>query len=205
MTASVQSPEDVINLTLVRIGHPFRVGSLYEGSPASKKALDIYAETRDELLADLAPDFAARDVTLTLLKTAPVGGYLPTQPWTPAFPPPPWIFEYAYPADCLKVRAVRKSPLLIPEFDPQPIIWRLANDLAAPATGRVILCNVAAAILVYTGQVTDMTTWVPSFVEALAAALGRRLSPILAGNPDALKMAAADEGAEGQVAAMAQG
>ena len=55
-----------------------------------------------------------------------------------------------------------------------------------------MLCNVASAIAVYTGQVTDPTTWNVSFCEQLSAALARRLGAVLIG-PEASKMEASDE------------
>ena len=44
MTASTSSPADIVNQALVLLGHPGRVGSLYDGSMAAKKALDIFAD-----------------------------------------------------------------------------------------------------------------------------------------------------------------
>ena len=192
MPASVTSPADVINLSLARIGYPGRVGNLYDGSKAAKKALDLYAQTRDELLRQNDWGFAERNIDLTLLKSAPVGGYIPPVTWSTAYPPLPWGFEYARPADCLKIRSIKAVPLFLPNMDPQPIVFTEANDTVAPATGQVILCNVANAVLTYSGQVTDPASWEPDFVETLAAALGRRLAPNLVGM-EAARLLAADE------------
>ena len=197
------SPEDVVNLALVRIGYPQRVGSLYEGSKPAKSALDIYAQTRDELLRSFAWGFAERDVALALQKTAPPGGY--TVPWTNAYPILPWIFQYAYPADCLEIRAIRRSPIFIPEFDPKPVVFRVANDNSFAPPVKVILCNAAGAILVYTARVTDVTTWEPLFVEALAAALARRLAPMLAKAQNAVQIEAQDEAMETGAAEQVRG
>ena len=82
MTTSVNSPADVVNLSLGRIGYKLRVGSLYDGSPASKAALDIYGQTRDEQLRLADWGFAQGEVQLTLQKVAPVGGYVPGDPST---------------------------------------------------------------------------------------------------------------------------
>ncbi len=46
---------------------------------------------------------------------------------------------------------------------------------------RVILTNVADAIAVYTGRVTDPSTWAPDFGEALIDSLGELLAPALTG------------------------
>ena len=62
----------------------------------------------------------------------------------------------------------------------------------------------ADAILTYTGQITDPTTWEPLFVEALAASLARRLGPGLVG-AESLKAEAGDEQVETSFADMTQG
>lgn len=194
MAQSVDSPEDVVNLALVDIGHRLLVGSLFDGSEAAKLALNIYGETRDELLTKEDWKFARRDAALTLLKSAPPGGYLPTVPWSSIYPPIPWKYEYAYPADCLRLRSVRKAPIIIPEFQPQPVTWSLYNDGA-----KTILCNSSNLIGIYTGRVTDPTQWEPRFIAELAATLGRRLAAGLA-NLDAEKVEGAVEASEAELA-----
>lgn len=204
MTASIQTPTDVVNLALVRIGFKGRIGNLYDGSMASKKALDLYSQTRDELLRQDDWDFAERNVAMTLLKQAPPGGYFPPTVWTPAYPSPPWFFEYAYPVDCIKVRSVKPVPLFVIDFDPQPRAFSVENDPALAPPAKVILCNIPSAILTYTGQITDPTSWEADFVEVLASALGRRLAPVLTGL-DAAKMEAADESSSMIIADHEQG
>lgn len=192
MTSSIASPADIVNLSLRRIGYKLRVSSLFEGSFAAKQILDVYAQTRDELLMKEEWDFAERNASIMLLKSAPPGGYIPPTTWSNAFPPLPWLFEYAYPDDCLKVRAVKPVPLFIPNFDPQTYVFSIDNDNSLPTPAKVILCNVPNAVLVYTGQITDPTSWEADFSEAFAASLARRIAPVLA-NMDAAKMEAADE------------
>lgn len=192
MTASVTSPTDLGNLALARIGFKGRIGSLLEGSMAARKMLDVYAQTRDAVLAEGDLDFSSRSTTLTLLKSAPVGGYIPPAVWSTAFPALPWKYEYGYPPDAVKVRAVRFSPIFTVNFDPQPNPYMVANDEGLNPPQKVILTNVPSAILVYTGQITDLTTWTPDAIEAFAAALGRRIAPALA-NMDVAKALAVDE------------
>jgi len=205
---AVQSPADVLNLALVRIGYKLRVGSLYDGSLAGKKALDIYAQTRDDLLRDGDWPFAERNVSGTLLKSAPQvpggWGYIPPTVWTTAYPPLPWRFEYSWNSDFLKVRAVKNAPLFVPNFDPEPSLFAIVNDNAYSPPQRVIVSNVQNAVIVYTGQITDPNTWPPDFTEALAAALGRRLAPILV-SLDAAKLEGSDEQVELNNAMVQQG
>jgi hypothetical protein len=209
MSFAITSPSDIVNLALVRIGYKKRVGSLYDGSKAASLALDIYAQTRDDLLRDGDWPFAERNGSLTLLKSAPAlpgggHGYIPPIVWTSAYPPLPWLFEYDWPADCLKVRAVKPVSLFVPNFDPQPHLFSIANDNANSPAKRVILSNVESPICTYTGQVTDPSTWPQDFIEALAAALGRRLAPGLVGGNTA-QMEAADEQASKAEAEAQQG
>jgi hypothetical protein len=191
-TVAAQSPEDVVNLALVRIGYKTRIGSLYEGSNASKAALSIYAQTRDEMLRSFDWSFAQRTMPMTEIKTAPAGGYVPPTVWSTDFPPVPWRYEIQYPADCLKVRAVKNVPLLLPDFDPQPYQFAIDNDNSLAEPSKVILCNVFPGVIVYTAQVTNPQDWEADFTEALAASLGRHLAPILVGLQPA-QMAAQDE------------
>ncbi len=207
MVASVSSPADVCNIALTRMGFKDLVGSLYDGSEASKKFLTLYAQTRDELLRNDEYDwgFAERNVTLNLLKSAPATGYFPPNTWNPAANPAPgWLFSYSYPDDCLKVRAVKSVPLFGINFDPQPQVFSVDNDNAFMPAQRVILCNVPNAVLVYTGQVTNPTTWDVGFVAALATKLERYVAAGLVG-PEGVKMAVADEAQALGVASTQQG
>ena len=208
-TYAVQSPADAINAALVRIGYKLRVGSLFDGSSAAKKALDIYAQTRDELLRQNDWAFAERNVSLVPIKTAPLlmngggYGYIPPTVWTTAYPPLPWTFEAAYPGDCLKVRAVKPAPIFIPNFDPQPTLFTEANDNSLAPPARVILYDVANAVLVYTGQITDLSQWDADSIEMLIDALAQRLAPGL--NPEMLKLVVPEAAQSRAVAEMEQG
>lgn len=193
MVASVNSPADMANLALARIGFKGRIGSLLEGSAPAKKILDVFAQTRDAVLQVADWDFAERNVGMTLLKSAPPGGYIPPNVWTPAYPSLPWLFTYSYPTtDCLKVRSIRGQPIFVMDFDPQPKTFSVENDNSYTPARKVIQCNVPSAILVYTGQITDFSTWEPDAIEEMAAGLARRIAPALA-NMDAEKIEAMDE------------
>lgn len=181
MALSLQSPEDVVNAALGRIGHAHRIADLFEGSQAAQTALDIYAQTRDELLRSQDWDFSQREVSMQMLKQAPVGGYGPWAPWDPTQNPSPgWSYEYSYPDDCLRVRGVQPQPGFVIDFDPQPYIWKVENDNNYTPPVRVILCQIPQAILTYVGQITDPLTWNALFAESMISALAKRLAPVLA-------------------------
>ncbi len=194
----LQNPSDLVNAALVRIGYPLQIGNLYDGSKAAQRSLAIYGQTRDTLLRTGDWQFAQRNVSLTLLKSAP-DSYVPGfNSWDPTVNPPiPWRFEYAYPGDMLKLRAVINP-------DPQPYIFTIDIDSAYTPPRRVILCNVENAVCVYTGQVTDPLTMPPDFMEAFIDALGEGLSAGLA-SMQAAQMEAAEGAQDTQMAKMEMG
>jgi hypothetical protein len=193
MTVSVNSPEDVINLSLARIGYKKRIGSIWEGSAAARKALDIYGQTRDEMLR--AGDWEFCEVTgapLTVLKAAPSQGYTPANPWNPTtFPPPGWAYSYAYPSDCLDLRAVKPVSSFAPNFAPVPHRFGIDVDNTLSPAAKVILADFFPAVAVYCSRVTNPQIWDADFIEAFAAELGRRLAPVLT-DPRMAQVEAAD-------------
>jgi hypothetical protein len=191
MALTYSSPEDVLNDCLVRIGYKRRIGSIWEGSEAAKMALSIYSQTRDDTLMGFDWGFAEGNVAAELLKSAPPGGY-GGLPWSSAYPPLPFLYEYAYPADCLKVRAMKPTPVFVPNFDPKPYVWSVDNDNSLTPPAKAISCNVPNAIIVYTRQVTNPQEWESDFCDALSAALARRLAKGLA-DIDSEKLESADE------------
>lgn len=201
MTGSVNSPEQIVNLALVQIGLGYLVGSLYEGSTASKMALAVYAQSRDELIEEGEWDFAERTMIATLLKAAPAGGYSPFQPWSFAYPPLPWLYEYVYPSDCVKVRSLRPQPL--GGFNPNPRFNRysLDNDNSLNPPQRVILCDVQNAILTYAGRVTNPNTWDAAFTAALTAKLVKYLDAQKDGLKDAAQTVSLEDRAVGMATA----
>lgn len=206
MTASLSSPEDLINVALVRIGYKRLIGSIWDGSEAAQLALAVYSQTRDAMLRDGDWGFAQRNVAATLLKSAPVGGYFPPAVWDPTVNPPlNWLYEYAYPDDCLKVRSLRPlAPLFIPNFDPTPIEFGIDNDNAFVPARRVIVTNLASSAIVYTGRVTDPTTFAVDFTAGLIEGLAEQLGASLA-TLDAAKMEGAESRADKGMAEMEQG
>ncbi len=180
MSSVVTNVEDICNEALGRIGFPRRIGDIFEGSRQSKLCLEYYGQTRDELLRTYDWGFSERNGLAVLLKQAPLNGYTPAQPWTPAYPAPPWLYEYTYPGDCIKLRAIKSSAAWVPNFSPSPNIFDIANDEALIPPIKVILCNVPNALFVYSGQVTDMTQWDSLFIQAMVNALAEKIAPGIA-------------------------
>lgn len=163
MPASVSSPADVVNLALAAIGHPGRVGNLFDGSEAAKKALDVYAEARDQVLR-------VKDWPFALRQRPGVAG---------AVVPQGWAHSWAYPDDCIRVRSVTPSPIPSPNYDPRPLEWAIFNDYPVGTGLKLILTQITPIKINYVGQVTDMALWEPLFVEAVVQALAAKLGPSL--------------------------
>lgn len=199
MATPLQNPADCVNAALRKVGYRLSVGNLYDGSLAAQMALSIYGQTRDEMLDEFDWPFAERNVALTLLKSAPAGGYIPPTTWSSTYPPLPWAYEYAFPSDAIKIRALKEAPLFLFNPDPQPILYDVANDTYSAVVQRVILANIPNAIAVYTGRITDPTTWDTGFSEAFISALGKRLLPSL-GNMQAIQVLTQDEAQQTAIA-----
>lgn len=184
MALVITSPADVVNLALERIGYKLRVANLYDGSEAASVALDLYGQTRDRLLRDGEWEFASTTIAATLLKQAPTPPNYFDTPWDPVqHPPMPWRFEYEYPTDCLKVRIMKVPVGYLFEPSPLPTLMAIANDKTYTPAKEVVLCNVPSALMVYTRQVTDPTTWPVDFTEAFAAELGAKMKARLVDQP----------------------
>lgn len=177
MGTPITNPTQVVNLALVKLGAPYQLGSLYDGSDFAKRALAVYSQTRDSLIENGQWEFAERNSTGVLLKQAPPRGYSPAQPWSTAFPPIPWLYEYAYPDDCVKFRSIRFPPFGLFNPDPQFRRYSLDNDNSFNPPVRVILCNVPNAVITYAGRVTDPSTWDAAFVDAVVDELCEALAP----------------------------
>lgn len=181
------SVEDLVNQGFRAAGKPIRIQDIYEGSDGARVALELYQQARDELLDLKDWSFNRHTAPLALLKGPPPdGGYNFAQPWSNIYPAPGFLYEYAYPADAVDLRAVIPQPGLMPDLDPRPAVWRVDND-ATPnvggippvATGpeaKVIYCNVTSAIAIYRSRVTNPAIFDPGFTAALVALLGKRFA-----------------------------
>jgi hypothetical protein len=186
---------DVWNLALRQIGSRRLVATPYEGTDAALACLDCYSAVRDAATRAGDWSFARKaNVALVAIKgPPPPGGYNPGQPWGPSFPALPWLYEYAYPADCLRFGAVLPPPGLLPDLDPRPALWRDdtdgfdGNGAALPVPVRVILTNIPGALGVYWSRATNPLFWPPDFLSTVVDSLAARLSVMLAGSADLLK------------------
>lgn len=203
----MSSEVDVCNLALANIGTRSTIAALTEDSNEARACNLWYATTRDEVTGMAFWNFARKTVNLSLIKSAPG---TPTNPsatgtaWTPDWPAPPWLYEYAYPSDCIQMRFL--SPQIttgvdgVPIFGPNVITsppnwggaavrWLAATDeVGTPAAQtNVVLTNQYQAIGVYTVRTTNTNLFSAQFVTALAAALGAKIAMQLTGDKQLAK------------------
>lgn len=178
---------DIMNQGLRAGGVQKRIEDYFEGSDAARTALELYGQARDELLDAKDWSFSRRTAPLTVLKgPPPAGGYNFAQPWSNLYPAPGFLYEYAYPSDCMDLRAIIPMPGLMPDLDPRPAVWRVDNDptpivsgdppVASGPEAKVIFTNVTNAMAVYRSRVTNPAIFDPGFTAALVALLGKRFA-----------------------------
>ena len=188
---AVTSPEDIVNQALMLARRARRIGDMLEGSQEAIIALELYSQARDELLDLHDWSFSRETNPLTLLKGPPPnGGYNFAQPWSDIYPAPGFLFEYAYPSDCLDIRGISQQPGPMPDLDPLPERWRIDNDLTPVVTGnpptaagppaKVIYCNVPNAIATYRARITNPASFDTGFVAALVASLAKKFGEAFA-------------------------
>lgn len=199
------SPVDVANISLDNIGARFNITSLDppQPPPNANVVARQYQLRIDALHRAAHWNFARFQAPLSLLKAAqgtpenPDGTTLP-------IPPSPYLYEYEYPADCLKARYLISSPpgaitAAIPVFgagtmQTPPWLASAGNYFSVAVDTdqdgnkiRVILTNLEFAQLVYTARITDPDLWDPHFLTGASATLGAWLVNPLARNAQVLK------------------
>jgi len=199
------SQANVCNQALQVIGSRTQIVSIDEGSPEANALLIQWDSVRDQLLRSARWGFADKNLTASLLKAAPGTpenpGPIPAVWDSTTSPPLGWLYEYAYPSDCLMVRIVfpqsywgYSSPAYpFPYFSYAtppcvPVKFITAMDTIDGVQQRVILTNARQAILGYTVRIDDVSVWDTSFEEAMVHALAGSVAFQLTGNPKLSEM-----------------
>lgn len=129
-----QTPTGVANQALDAAGVDFTLGDIQEGTTKAQKILRAYGQCLRQLLRAAHWNCARKEAPLQLLadgtgNTANVGTQVPGSQF---------IYEYAYPTDCLKVRYVPWNPLInvsvpssniVPDNSGSPLTTSLPNAL----------------------------------------------------------------------------
>lgn len=185
-------PIGICNMALGSVNARITISNLQENNLAAIQCALQYAPSLEAVLQAAHWNFARAQVSLALLKD---GTKSP-----PDSVPQPWQYEYAYPADCVQARYVMpmfNSPTpsvpgtaALPYFSGNAVPFLVSSDLdSTGARNKVILCNEANAILVYTTRITDVNLFDGSFVIAFANYLGARVCIPLSGDKSMMKVA----------------
>ena len=142
------------------------VPNLTGGGNASTYCNILYSCVVETLLREQDWEFSKTQVALT-----PSGN-------TPLFP---FLYEYLYPTDCIRIRQV--VPPTASTLDPQPVYWTVGENGGV----KVIDCNLASALLIYTTNTATESQWDAMFQETVIQDLGSELAMALAGRPDLMK------------------
>lgn len=178
---------DICNRALAAIGARATIASLNDPTQAAVQCKLQYNTIRKMLLRAAHWGFARRQVALAQLGSQTAG----TAPF-------PWLYSYAYPSDCLKMRYMTAAPvtqtgsisvpvtgdfLLPPWQASRQYRFLIGNDTDSNNNMRkIVLTNLYQAIGVYTIDVVDTNIFDPIFEEAFVAALSSKLVIPLTGN-----------------------
>lgn len=111
------TPADIANRALDALGVRLSIGDLQEGTEQAKPLLRAYGPALRQLFRAAHWNFARKQATLTLLQdsTGATTAYQIAQGMvatvgTGTAGMVPWLYEYAWPIDCVKARFVPMSP-----------------------------------------------------------------------------------------------
>lgn len=176
---------------------------------AEAKIMNIqYERTLKQMLDTALWSFARRAARGVVFKAAfgvtdaPVGT---AATWDSTWPPPPWMYEYKQPADCLRVRYVVPFPGATSGATVSPTVsadnyyvgnppyeFIVSSDTDTAPTPdtfhRVILTNLNAPVIIYTAYLNEPTLWPPLFEQAFAFMLAARIAQPLGASMEFLKI-----------------
>lgn len=178
---------DIANRALSKIGTQKTISSFTDPTPAATQCGLWYNAKRQALLRTAPWGFGRRQLALTQ-----TGDAVPdnTAPY-------PWLYQYAYPSDCLKFRYVLAQPPTSTTTSAPNVsdtgLWGMrpsrshrfliANSFDAQNNAsKTVLSNVSSAVGVYTYDATDPNQFDPLFVDALVDSLAAELVMALSGN-----------------------
>lgn len=118
----------------------------------------LYEQVRDEMLQDYIWPFNSRRIALAEV----------------ASPPSNWTYQYRYPTDCLTARAITVQGIKYPRPD-----IRIEFEISSDSQGRLILCDMYQAELIYGARIDDTSLFSPLFMNALSWYLSARLAVAL--------------------------
>jgi hypothetical protein len=196
------SEVDIANMALQAMGTRSTISDFSEASNEAFNVNMLYARARDSIMTQAFWNFTRATRALSVLKAWPGTPENPSATgataWSSDWPPPPWLYEYAYPSDCLRARYVvpqqyydtmpnpplTSAPGIVNwySFTGTPVKFIVASDTISGTQQNVVLTNQPNAILVYIRRVTNPDLWQTNFVDALVYNLAARLTIPLKGD-----------------------
>lgn len=153
---------DIWNQSLRAVGNSTEVQSIDENTAEANACRRFYGQARDEVLEEFPWPFAKVTLALALVEINPT-----TE----------WAFAYRYPQDCLTLRRILGTNGYQPMTTEQRIPYLIGTD----DEGQLIYTNRCDAVMEYTKQVTNTTTYAPSLVKAIALKLAEYIAPSVTG------------------------
>lgn len=192
MTSAV----DIANQALGQISARATIAAFDERSTEARAVRLYYDDTLDALLRAAPWNFCRKVDYLTLLKAAPGTPENPAASlgvWSPAYPPPPWLYSYFLPSNCVKFRFVipqvdsgslTGTPIFsVPSYVPvpfsamQPQKFVLGTDVdLAGNQCTTISTNQQQALGVWNQRIENPDLWDSSFKQAMIDCLAVRLA-----------------------------
>lgn len=129
------------NQALISLGHPRVLGSLRDGSKEANAILEVYAPSVEEISRAAHWNALRRQANLTLLNYQNGATYPAAGSGTPGMGQ--WIYEYAWPIDCMKARYV---PYNNGATTPVPAGNIVPANSSSPLTGNLNLFPTARTI-----------------------------------------------------------
>lgn len=199
---------DIANRALDAIAARATITSLDDDQSAEAKIIRRwYATTRDDMLRAAPWSCATVMGRLTLQKSMPG---TPTNPdsattWDPAtMPALPWLYQYAYPADCLFVRWVAPEFFATGSYQPfsvslpqqfssqRPAVSRFEIALGTDTLGSeatVVNTSAENALAKYVKRVETEDLWDAAFQTAMVLALASNICFAVSGSKEAKRFA----------------
>lgn len=202
------SQVDICNRALLSIGARATVSSINpsDGSTQANACAILFTPTFEALARSAQWNCLRKQVTLSLLAAAPGTPENPNGT-TMANPPTPWLYEYSYPADCLRMSSIVPS---LPFATGANVPMTTSNNCAptnlnfggqilfqvqynTDSSGNpiiTILTDQTQAQAIYTVNQPNPVIWDSQFQAAMVASLAAYLVPALSLNLKLSQMAA---------------
>lgn len=191
---------DIVNRALLSVGARAQISSISpsDGTNEANVSAVLFTPTFEALARSANWNCLRQQTTLSLLAAANGTPENPTGAITP-YPPTPWLYEYAYPPLCLRMRFLVPSlPSPLGSTPPQTTFYNNAPT-NLPSGGQIpfaiayntdasnnpiitVLTNQPQAQAVYTVNQPNPIIWDSQFQAAMVAALSVYLVPALSLN-----------------------